>query len=269
MNKKIFLTIAMATALILSGCKNTNEDLVQQRGAGATPVVSELSPGFFTDDFQNSKINFRVSLPEGQTVDASWIEVGFKGKKAKLKDVAIPSNVTVSATETMSALGLTENDVHLGDAFDVTVITDVDGLVTRSLHAAISVSVACALDPALTVGSYKAESADWAFAGAVTLEADADDPNKIYINGYPQAEGLSGNGNRIELNINPNTWAVTGPAVVLADDLSEWGLPYTNYTYEPKGGSYNSCDGSYTVTFAIYVDQGSFSNNVFVFTRAE
>lgn len=128
--------------------------------------------------------------------------------------------------------------------------------------------VACAFNAALTNGAYSFVSDDWGAEGDVTLEVDPTDPLKIYIAGYQEAEGLTtGNGNKLELNIDPVTYAISGPAVVLAASLAEWGLPYTGYTYKVVSGSYNTCDGSYNVVFAITVDQGSFGNNEFTFNR--
>jgi hypothetical protein len=267
MNKIKVIFLILTSFVLINSCEDTNENLVQQRGKGATPIMTEPVPAFFTDDLANSLISFNLSLPEGQTVDQAWIEVGFEGKKEKISDIAsFPLDVIITAREVISKLGINESDVNLGDVFDVAVVTVVNGITTHSL-AAVPVSVTCALEPDLTVGAYSFESADWEIAGNLTLEADPANPNKIYIIGYPEAEGLStGNGNRIELNINPNTFGVSGPKVVLADDLSEWGLPYTNYAYEVKSGSYNSCTGTYRIVFGITVDQGSFGNNVFIFT---
>ncbi|MDR3327725.1 MAG: hypothetical protein LBT04_06340 [Prevotellaceae bacterium] len=132
----------------------------------------------------------------------------------------------------------------------------------------VNVSRLCAFETDLATGDYDVVSEDWAFEGELNLEADPQDPYKIYVNGYPEAEDLTGNGNRIVLNINPEDFSITGTKVVLAGNLSEWGFPsYTNYYFQVVEGSYSPCDGTYNVIFLIGIDQGTWGNNAFTFTR--
>ncbi|GHT20611.1 hypothetical protein FACS189429_8760 [Bacteroidia bacterium] len=263
--------IIIAAILFLISC-NTNENLVQERGETVGLASFEAIPAFFTEDLDNSYVAFDLeALPEGETIDKAEIEVTYGDKSAILREITLPAtNVVITANEIIDALGINAGEVVVGDVFYLYILTTKNGKTTRST-AAMAIPVTCEFDTALSTGTYNFESSDWEISGSVVLEADPANPYKIYINGYPEAEGLTtGNGNRIELNINPNTFNISGPKVVLAADLGEWGMAdYTNYAYAPVAGTYSSCDGTYTVVFAITVDQGSFGNNVFVFTRPQ
>jgi hypothetical protein len=266
MKKYVMMVVA---ALFLGSCENTNEDLVQERGVAVTPIMSEPFPASFTSDLENSYVVFDLSLPEGTSIDKAEIEVVYKDKKVILKAVTIPvAGLKITANELIAALGISEGDVEVGDVFYLYVLATKGGKATRSI-AAMKITVFCAFDTDLTAGNYNFESADWDVEGTVTLEADPNDPYKITLVDYPEAEGLETvNGNRIVLNINPNTYGVSGSKVILAADLGDWGLSnYTNYAYEAVSGSYDPCTGTYTVTFVISLDQGSYGSNVFVFTR--
>ncbi|MDR0559916.1 MAG: hypothetical protein LBG92_07075 [Prevotellaceae bacterium] len=265
---KKYINILFIVILTVNGCKNTNENLVERGATIVAPIMSEPSPAYFSDNIDESYVAFDLSLPKGETVDKASIEIVYKNKSVILKDITIPvTNLKITAGDVIRALGI--STYELGDVFYLSVLTLKNGRTTRSAATSFSIPVVCYFDPSMLVGSFDFESEDWGVSGNVTMEADPDDPYKIYINGYPQAEGLTGNGNRIELNINPNSFKIQGPKVVLADDLSEWGFPYRNYSYEPLSGSYSACDGKYTVTFAINVLEGDFGRNAFVFTKID
>jgi hypothetical protein len=267
MKKNIFYIGIFVTAFIV-GCENTNENWVQDRGSAVVPTMSDAKPAYFTDNIEASYVSFDLSLPAGETIDKAQIEVQRGNKSVILRDVTLPATgVKVTAGEVLAALNIPVSDYNLGDVFNLYVLTTKNGRTTRSV-ASFSIPVICYFAPSMLVGAFDFESTDWEVAGSVTMEADPDDPYKIYINGYPEAEGLTtGNGNRIVLNVNPNNFSVKGEKVILADDLSEWGLPYHNYSYEAIAGTYSACDEAYTITFAITVTEGSFGNNVFVFKR--
>lgn len=264
---KIYIYAIVTVLLLVTSCKDHNDNLVEERGTYVVPVLSEPSPGYFTDNLEKSYVQFDLSLPEGEKIDKAEIEVTHGDKSAILKEVSIPSTgVKVTATEVLNALKMPVSDYKLGETFNLYILTTKGGVVTRSV-ATFPIAVVCYFDPVMLLGSFDFKSDDWGVAGSVTMVADANDPYKIYIEGYPQAEGLTGNGNRITLNVNPSNFSITGPKVVLADNLAEWDLTYTNYAYEPVSGKYSACDDAYTVTFAISVAQGSFGNNVFTFKR--
>jgi len=267
--KKYIFAMTMVAALLIIGCKDTNENLVQERGTAVVPTMSKPSPAYFTDNLDASYVQFDLSLPQGETVDKAEIEVSNGEKSVILKEINIPvTGLKITASEVLSALGIPVSEYQTGNSFILSVLTTRDGKTTRS-PAAFVIPVICYFEPSMLVGKFDWVSDDWGEAGTVNLVADPADPFKIYITDYAQSEGLSGNGNMIELHVDPDNFSVTGPAVIIADDLSEWGLPYHNYTYQAVAGSYSACDDAYNITFAISVKEGSFGNNVFIFTRAK
>lgn len=265
---KKYIFVITAALFVLISCENTNENLVQERGKAVNVGMSEAVPAFFIGgDVESSYVAFDLELAEEDNIDNAELEVVYGDKKAILRSIDIPStDMKVTAAEIVQALGISPDAIKVGDVFYLYVLTTREGMTTRST-AALTINVTCEFDASLTTGNYKVESADWEMSGNVTLEADPNDPNKIYISGYAEQEGLVSNGNRIELNINPNSFNITGPSVVIANEA----FGYTNYTYQPLSGSYSSCDGTYTVVFDISVIyQGSpagWGPNTFVFTR--
>jgi len=270
---KKFVFVIIAALFVSIGCKDTNENLVQQRGKAVNVIMSEAVPSFFIDgDLENSFVGFDLSLPEGENVDKAELEVVFGNKSVILKSVQFPSpDMKITAMEMLQALGLSASNVKEGDTFYLYVLTTKNGITTRST-AALTINVTCGFDAELTAGRYTFENSDdWGAPGMVTIEADPDDPYKIYIDGTPlvEVEELTGNGNKVELIINPNSFKVSGSKVILSDDTKEWGQPYTNVAFQPVSGTFNSCDGTFRVTFAISVDQGGFGPFAFTFKRFE
>lgn len=270
MNMKKYIYIIVVAILFVTSCKDHNDNLVQDRDTYVVPTMSEPSPAYFTDNLEASYVQFDLSLNDGESVDKVEIEVTHGDKSAIVKEVSIPvTGLKVTASEVLTALNMSVDDYKLGETFNLYVLTTKNGVTTRSVQA-FTITVVCYFDASMLVGSFNFVSADWEVSGKVTMVADANDPYKIYIDGYPEAEGLTtGNGNRIELNVNPNNFKISGPKVILADNLAEWGLTYHDYAYEVISGSYSACDDAYSVTFAITVSEGSFGNNVFTFTRAQ
>ena len=267
--KKYFYIIA-ATLLISISCEDTNENLVQERGAAIVPLMSEVLPAFFTENIEASYVQFDLALSPGDQIDKAEIEVvRARGNKSGiLKALSLPvTGLKVTASEILSALNIPESDFLAGDVYNLYVLTTKGGLTTRS-KAAVGIPVVCYFDPSMLVGNYYYESASWDEEGEVTLEADPDDPYKIYVSGMAESQGLTGNGNKLVLIFNPNSFTVSGPKVIIADDLSDWGLDdYTNHAYEPVSGKFDSCAESYTVIFDITIAQGGWGNFSFIFTK--
>jgi len=262
MKKYIFAIIA---ALFIISCENTNENLVQQRGAAVVPKMSEVLPAFFTENINASFVEFDVSLSPGESVEKAEIEVvRTRGNKsAILKSITLPATkLKITATEILTALSIPANDFVAGDNFNLYVLTTKNGKTTRSI-AAVGIPVVCYFDVSMLTGNYYYVSTSWGDEGDVVLEADPGDPYKIYVSGIAETMGLTGNGNRLELNLNPNNFRVTGPRVVIAS--SAWG--YTNFAMAPSSGRFDSCANAFIVTFAITVDQGSFGSFSFTFTK--
>jgi len=82
------------------------------------------------------------------------------------------------------------------------------------------------------------------------------------VSGLYAIEGGNEDLGPLVMHIDPATYAVTADKTVIASDY--WG--YTNGAFEGTG-TYNSCDGSYVMKYAISVEEGDFGTFTFVFTR--
>lgn len=259
MKKYIFLSIA---ALFLVTC-NTYENMVQERGANAAPIMSDPVPAYFSDNIEASFVQFDLSMPPGQTADKVSIEISGKGQTAILKDVSLPvTGLKVTAQEVLTALNMSASNYNRGDVFFLYVLTTKNGVTTRS-KAAFPIPVVCFFEPSMLVGDFYYVSASWDEEGLVTFVADPNDPHKVYIHGMAETQGFVGNGNGIELTVNPNNFNVVGARSIIIPNA--WS--YTNMAYQAMSGTYSACDEMFTITFAITVDQGGFGNFGFVFKR--
>lgn len=261
-----------AFSLLFTACENGNENLVQERGTNVSPVVSGIKPAVFTTDL-DSYVKFYVSLPDGESVDKGYVEVGVDSTIAEVEEISsFPDSVTLKLSDVATALGL--SSVETGTVFNVYITTEKDGRKTRSLTGSFQVSVVCAFDEALTIGSYAEESTDWGVAGNVTMTADSSDPYTIYISGMQSVEGLTtqGTSTPVTIYIDPDSYAITGGSTIFAPNLSDFGssyASYTNYTFTVSSGTYTPCDGMYSIKFKITVDQGSFGTYSFTFSRKD
>ena len=260
------LTALFAFAVLFSSCEDTNESLVGSRGLAVVPVISDVNPAFYTTDFADTFVKFTVALQEGDTVDSAELQVTYKGKTEVLQPItSFPVTLTLPAVDALAIFGLAESDVKVDDFFLYQVVTTSGNISTRSL-ASVKAVVTCEFDPILTEGSYRVASDDWDVEGPVTLTADPNDPYKIGVTGLFEVEGGAANDIALYLNINPNNFALTGVKTVIGVGKSPWG-PYTNSAFTPVSGVYKSCTGSFEMIFAVSVDQGSFGNYKFVFTK--
>ncbi len=265
MKKISIFSILLFVVAAFTACEDTNENLVKYNNDYVVPVITNLKPAFYTSDLENSYIKFDVSLPENQKVESAWIEVVFKGKTGKVADIAnFPSTITLKATDAINTLSMSNSDVEINDDFTFYVVTSNKGHSTRS-QAAVVAFVTCEYDQAKAVGTYEAVSDDWQAKGTVNLEADPENPFKIYVSGIYEMDGGAPNDNKLIINIDPGSFKLSGPKCKLGPH-APWGK-YTNYYYEVIGGLYKSCDGKYEVVVKITVDEGAFGTFNYVFTR--
>jgi len=261
MKKYILLSIA---ALFLVTCNNY-ENMVQQRGDYAVPMMSEPTPGYFMDDIASSFVSFDLSMPDGQKADKVSIEVTGKGQRAILKDVTLPvTGLRVTATEVLSALNISQGNYNLGDIFYLYVLTTKDGVTTRS-STAFAIPVICAFTSSMLAGEYYFDQPSWG-EGIVTIEVSPlsnERITKIFIYGIAEGCDFVGNGNGVEINLNTNSFNLSGPKCVIS--ANAWS--YTGFALQAGSGSYNSCLQRFTITFGCTVDQGSFGNYTFVFDK--
>ncbi len=258
---------------IAIACEDTNEDPVKQRGANVVPVIEFNSAPVFTTNLNESYVDFTVSLSEGETADGGSIEVLVNGEKPTIVQeiTSFPAQVHLTATDIISKMGINADTIETSDVFSFFVLTKKNGVTSRSI-AASNIKIVCAYSPKLTQGNYHVVSESWEAEGDVTLEADPQDKYKINVIGFETIDGVSGQDD-VVFQIDPASYAISPKAFVISPDLAQdWGddyAGYTDYTYEIVKGEYNSCDGSYALTFKISCALGSFGNYDFVFTPGE
>ena len=264
----------LAFGVAFASCENTNENPVKQRGANVVPLFEFTSAPVFTTDLETTAVEFTVSLDEGDNVDKASIEVTYNGENGTIIEEisSLPANVTLKAIDIIGAMGLNKDSITTDDVFTMYVLTTKGGNTTRSIAAA-NIKIVCAFDADLTIGDYDAVSEDWEAEGSVVLAADPANPYKIYVEGLNDLDGVTGI-DEVFFEIDPESYEIVNrDAFLMSKDLAaEWGddyAGYTNYTYEIVGGSYNSCNGSFTLLFDIYCDLGDFGNYTFEFTPAE
>ncbi len=255
-------------------CENTNDNPVKQRGENVVPNIS-FSSSVFTTDLDASYIEFVVSLNDDEKVDKASIEMLYNGDNSVIMQEinSFPANIKIDAIDVIDKMGLIKDSISTSDVFSMYVLTTKNGKTTRSI-ASTNVKIVCAFDADLTQGGYVAVSEDWEAEGNVVLRADEANPYKIYVEGLNDLDGVSGL-DEVFFEIDPTTYSITNNnnEFVMSADLGEdWGddyAGYTNYSYQLVSGSYNSCDGSYTIIFDIYCDLGGWGKYEFVFTPEE
>ena len=266
MKKHNILYFLFAFTLIFVSCEDTNENLVGSRGVAVVPVISDVNPAFYTTDFADTFVQFTVDLPEGETVDAAELQATFDGKTEVLQSItSFPATINIPASEALAAFNLNESDVEVDDSILFQVVTTSAGISSRSL-ASLKVFVTCEFDPELSEGSYHFVSEDMETEGDVVFTADPDDPYLIAVSGLFAAEGGNPNDNILYLKINPSDFSVTHDKTLLGT-TDPFGFGYGNYTFAPSSGLYKSCTGNFEMVFAISVNEGSFGNNKYVFTK--
>lgn len=259
--KTILLILALITMCI--GCDEL-PDPAGVRGLGVVPVVSDPNPGIFINGDEDSFISFQVDYLPGARADKTEVVVshGSNLERVKIEELTtFPASVSYTLGEVLDVIGAPLSDVEAGDIIYVEVVTTLDGVTTRS-NAALAVPVVCNYDPVLASGTYHAVSATWQVDGAVTITIDPDDQYKVFVKGLAELDGLTEDLGPLAMYINPATLRVTAERTSLASDA--WGL--NNFSYEGSG-SFNSCDGKYTMVFTISVDEGSWGAYSFTLTR--
>ena len=262
--KKIKISGFIAILIMYSISCEELPDPAGERGAAIVPGISGLNPGVFdVNDLENAYVRFTVNIPEGTSVAKATLVGSYNNNHADVTITEItsfPAIVTISSSEAAQKLGIGLVDIERGDIFDFELLITANGRTTRSTPLAIP--VACVYSVSMATGSYHSVSTDWNSEGDITLTADAVDPYKIYVSGIEEIEGLVEDLGPLVMYVDPVTYAVTVPHKAIASDA--WG--YHNIAYEGSG-TFSSCSGTYTMSFTISVDEGSWGANAFTFTR--
>lgn len=291
--KKIHIISIFLIGLLFS-CSTSDLDQINLVKQTAVPdfKMDETKGGFIDKADPAGEFGFSMDLAQGTPASAD-VKVAYINNVTNAISFATveagvttyPYNKVLTVADLVSLFSELNSaaDLNPGDVFtfftnftldDGTVIVGYDengpnysGDVINSplFTAFFSFNVACSFDPSLAVGSYHCVSASWEVEGDVTFRADPADPYKIFVAGIYAMEGGAANNLELEMNIDPGTFAVT-PVTSRLGDSAPWGS-YTNYYYGPGSGVFKSCDGTFEMTFKITVDEGSFGNYNFVFTR--
>jgi hypothetical protein len=242
-------------------------DPAGERGVAIVPGISGLNPAVFdVNDLQNSYVRFTVNLPEGTSVSKATLVASFNNNHADAiitELTTFPSVVTILSSVAAQKLGIALADIERGDVFGFELLITEGGRTTRSTP--LAVPAACVYSTVMSTGSFHSVSEDWATEGDITITADPDDPYTVYVSGLEEIDGLVEDLGPLVMHIDPITFAVTADKTVLAS-LVTWGAPYHNIAYEGTG-TFSTCDGTYTMSFEISVDEGSWGANAFVFTK--
>lgn len=239
-------------------------DPAGERGVAVVPGITGLNPGVFdVNDLENSFVHFTVVIPEGASVTGAKLVGSYNNNHADVtitELTSFPAVVTITSADAAQKLGIAVADLERGDVFDFELLVTSGGRTTRSTPLVIP--VACVYTVSMSTGSYHSISADWNSEGDITLTSDPLDPYKIYVSGLEEMEGLTEDLGPLVMYIDPVTYAVTVPRKAIASDA----FGYHNIAYEGSG-TFSSCEGTYTMTFEISVDEGSWGTNGFIFTR--
>jgi hypothetical protein len=242
-------------------------DPAGERGVAVVPGITSLNPGVFdVNDLQHAFVQFTVILPAGVTLPKATLIGSFNNNHADvtIKELtSFPAVVNITSADAAQKLGIALADIERGDVFDFELLITESGRTTRSTPLVIP--VACVYTTAMSTGSFHSVSEDWATDGDITITADPDDPYTVYVSGLEEIDGLVEDLGPLVMHIDPITFAVTADKTVLAS-LVTWGAPYHNIAYEGTG-TFSTCDGTYTMSFEISVDEGSWGANAFVFTK--
>lgn len=264
---KKFKIYGVITALVLffAACETDVEDPAGLRGVGVVPKISNLDPAVYdSNDLENTFIQFTVDAPGVSEVS---IVASFKGNQKRVevgKVNSFPATFKLNLADVASKLGVELSSIVPADVVNFELITVKDGEHYFS-SAAFNAAVVCGYDPEMVTGSYHAVSTDWGFDGDVTITVDPDDEYIVYVAGLASGEDLDEIG-PLKMIVNSKDYSVEAVKSVLAADVAAWGLPYTNFYYEGFG-ELNTCDGTYTMTFKLGIDQGSWGAQNFILTK--
>jgi hypothetical protein len=263
------IAIFFTFALLIVGCKDTNENLVGSRGLGVVPIISDLQPAVFdSNDLENTYVEFKLDVEDKSKLENAIIKVSLNGKMQRVDYATFttfPQMVKVSLKDAIAKLGADFSKIGLGDIINVEVWTTTNGKAYPT-KAVFNASVVCAYKSANVTGSYHSVSKDWASEGDITITVDPNDEFTVYISGLEVMEGLVEDKGPLKMVIDRNSYSIKVDRQVIVSDVSSWGV-YTNLAYAGTG-TLNTCDGTYKMSFDISVDQTSFATaQVFTFTK--
>jgi hypothetical protein len=259
---KIFGFIA-AIVLTFASCETQVDDPAGPRGTAVVPSVTNLNPAVYdSNELETTYVQFTLGLDAPAT--EAIVVVSINGDKSRATVgtyTSFPATVKVLLSDVVIKLGMTLEDVELGDIFNFEIGAVIGGKTYYS-NAAFNAPVVCAYNPELVTGSYRAVSAGWEVDGNVTITVDPEDDYIVYVAGLVLLDGAVEDQGPLKMIINPLNFQVTAVKTVLGSSF----YGYTNVAYAGSG-LLNTCTGTYNMLFSITVDQGSFGSYDFVLTK--
>jgi hypothetical protein len=264
MKKYSFSGLIIALVILFAACEKL-KDPAGLRNVGVVPLISDVS-GIFVNGNNSSSISFSVDLSTGESIDNASVEVSHLDhfERVKIADInSFPSRISITLGDVISKLGIAASAISDGDLIYVEVVTTKNGVTTRS-NAALNLTVLCQFSPVLAIGSYHSVSGpnEWNSEGNITITGKSGDPYTVYVSGLEAIEGLNEDKGPLVMHINPASFAVIADKTVIASS----GFGDHNIAYEGNG-TYNSCDGSYTMYFTISGDSGTYGTYLFTLSR--
>jgi len=283
MKKYIILICSFVVAIGMTTCLDEGMDFDTNGGKGKDFVhfnVKELGISCELVEVNTAlhsrtilvSSTFKSDAARSYTLALSPSSSAVDGKHFTLssKTVTIPAGQhTGSVTLTV----ISENLLKKAVEAVFTINSDEAISWGNTLKVAMNRYDLCDFAPSMLVGKFNYESKTWAEMGSLTLEADPDDPYKIYILGIP-TEGLTWNGNKILLNLEPwaegkTQLALSGPKTIVAVDTHQWGPDdtYDDFAFEALSGYYRICEEDFIINFRLSVKQGTFGTYAFTFKK--
>lgn len=267
--KKNSLFIMIVCFIWLQACETDTSIDIGPRNSITPVFASNVFPAIF--DVNNLEKTF-VALNFDKDVKLDGEELKFQVSYQKENNRAtlatfstLPAAIEFKLTDVVAVLGMELSKVKPGDNFLVETLIKKGGVYYRS-KANYNFSAVCAYDADFVTGTYNVESKSWGSSGIVTLTADENDPYTINVVGLAAMDNFVEDKGPLKFVVNPNNFEVTCPKAILSTKVMN---KYDNYAYEGAyPGKLNTCNGTYNMSFAITVDQGSFGEFTdFVFTK--
>ena len=150
MKHSSIISIFFAFALLLGGCKDTNENLVGSRGVAVVPLISKLSPAVFdSNDMANTYVEFQLDVPDKTLLENAIVKVSLNGlmQRADYSTITtFPQTVKVSLKDAAAKLNIALDKIKLGDILNVEIWTTSGGKV-HPTSAVFNSAVVCPYYP--------------------------------------------------------------------------------------------------------------------------
>lgn len=127
--KKILYLLTCSLALILSSCADDPNELQDLTIDGAVVVIQNVAPDFFDlGDIANSFISFDIST-KGAAVSSLTIYKSYNGgdRIEHAKVSSLPATLSVTAAEAIDGLGITFDDLAVGDNITLSFEVESNG----------------------------------------------------------------------------------------------------------------------------------------------